>query len=127
MKWARFLLAIPLVVIAAFFAWFGGFIISKVFAEYKDSSDATYLTTGGASLAISALFASAALLTVSRTRHRWGWLMLAVLAFLASVLPYTAMAGSVGYALHALLALLAAGSVLAYLAASGRGRVGRRT
>jgi hypothetical protein len=111
----KLVVAVPLVGIAAFFAWYGAFIISKVFAEYKDSSDATYVTIGGASLAISALFATAALLTVSQARRRWGWLALAVLAGLASVLPYTAMVGGVGYGLHAILGLLAVSSLFAYL------------
>jgi hypothetical protein len=112
---AKLMTIVSLVVIAVFFAWYGGFIISKIFAEYKDSSDATYLTTGGVSLAISALFATAALLTVSQAGRRWGWLALAMLALLGAVLPYAAVVGSVGYALNAALILLAAGSTVAYL------------
>jgi dolichol kinase len=129
MKWngwaAKLATAIPLVLVAAFLAWYGGFIIANVFAEYKDSSDAAYLTIGGASLAVSALFATAALLTVSPSRSRWGWLVLAVLALLASALPFASMVGSVGYAANAALALLAVGSALAYLVGSRRGRAGR--
>ncbi len=129
MKWhpAKLVVAIPLGLIAAFLAWYGGFIISKVFAEYKDSSDATYLIVGGTSLAISALFAAVALLTVSPTRYRWGWLVLAVLALLASALPYAAMVGSVGYAVNAAVALLAVGSALAHLVGDRRGRASRLT
>jgi hypothetical protein len=127
MKWARFLLVTPLVVIAAFLAWYGGFIISKIFADYKDSPDSTYLTVGGASLAVSALFATAALLTVSPARHRRGWLVLAVVALVASAMPYASMIGPVGYAANAALALLAVGSALAYLVDSRPGRASRRT
>jgi hypothetical protein len=115
MRPAKLVVVIPLLVIAAFFAWYAGFIISNVFADYKDSPDATYLKIGGACLVISALFAAVALLAVSPTRPRWGWLVLAVLALLASALPYTAMIGWVGYGVHAILVLLAFGSVLAYL------------
>jgi len=126
MKWARFLLVTPLVVTAAFLAWYGGFIISNIFAEYKDSSDATYLTIGGASLAVSALFATAALLTVSPSRCRWGWLVLTVVALVAGAMPYASMIGSVGYAANAALVLLAVGSALAYLVGSRRrGRASR--
>lgn len=115
---AKLVVGVPLAAIAAFFAWFGGLIISKIFAEYKDSPDATYLTIGGASLAISALFATAALLMVSPTRRRAGWVILAVLALLASALPYAAMVGPVGYAVNGALALLVLGSALAYVMAA---------
>jgi hypothetical protein len=72
MKWhpAKLVVAIPLGVIAAFLACFGGFIISDSFADYKDSPDSTYLTIGGGLLGMSALFATAALLTVSGAPHR---------------------------------------------------------
>jgi hypothetical protein len=128
MKWylAKLAIAIPLGIIAAFLAWYGGFIISKIFADYKDSPDSAYLTIGGASLAVSALFATAALLTVSPARHRRGWLVLAVVALVASAMPYASMIGSVGYAANAALALLAVGSALAYLVASGRGSASTR-
>jgi len=117
---AKLAVAILLVAIAAFFALFGGLIISKIFAEYKDSPDSTYLTIGGASLAISALFATAALLMVSPTRRRAGWAILAVLALLASALPYAAMVGPVGYGVDAALGLLALGCALAYVMAAMR-------
>ena len=32
---------------ALFFVWWGVAVASKVFADYKDSTDATYLTAGG--------------------------------------------------------------------------------
>ena len=89
MKWhpAKLAVAIPLAVVAAFLAWNGGLIISIVFDDYKDSPDSTYLTIGGGLLGMSALFATAALLTVSGAPHRLVWLVLAVVAFLASALP----------------------------------------
>jgi len=129
MKWhpAKLVVVIPLGLIAAFLALYGGSIIAIIFAEYKDGSDATYLTIGGTSLAVSALFAIAALLTVSPTRYRWGWLVLAVLALLASALPYAAMVGSVGYAVNAAVALLAVGSAFVYLVGDRRGRDSRLT
>ena len=107
--------AAVLIIIAAFFAWYGGFIISKIFADYKDSSDATYLTMGGGLLAISALFATAALLTASPPRQQVRWLVLSVLALLAAALPYADMIGSPGYAVNVAVALLAAGSIVTYL------------
>jgi peptidoglycan/LPS O-acetylase OafA/YrhL len=129
MKWhpARLAVAVPLVVIAAFLAFYGGFIISIIFDDYKDSPDSTYLTVGGTSLAISGMLAMAALLTVSAAPHRRGWLTLAVVAFLASALPYASVVGAVGYAANAALALLAVGCAVACIVGSGRGPVGRRT
>ena len=107
--------AAVLFIIAAFFAWYGGFIIFKVFAEYKDSGNATYLTIGGGYLAISALFATAALLTASPTRQQVRWLVLSILALPAAALPYADVIGSPGYAVNVALALLAAGSLVTYL------------
>ena len=123
MKWylAKLAIAIPLGMIAAFLAFYGGFIILIIFDEYKDSPDSTYLTMGGALLGISALFATAALLTVSAAPHRLGWLVLAVIAFLASALPYASMVGAMGYAANAALGLLAVGCALAYLIRSRQG------
>ena len=122
MKWhpAKLVVTIPLAVIAAFLAWYGGFIISIVFDEYKDSPDSTYLTIGGALLSISALFATAALLTVSAAPHRVGWLALAVLVLPGSALPYASMVGAVGYAANVGLALLALGCAVAYLTRNAR-------
>ena len=107
--------AAVLLIIAAFFAWYGGAIISIIFADYKDSSDSTYLTIGGGYLAISALFATAALLTASPTRQQVRWLVLSVLALLAAALPYADVIGPPGYAVNVALALLAAGSLVTYL------------
>jgi hypothetical protein len=107
--------AAVLIIIAAFFAWYGGAIISIIFADYKDSSDSTYLTIGGGYLAISALFATAALLTASPTRQQVRWLVLSVLALLAAALPYADVIGPPGYAVNVALALLAAGSLVTYL------------
>jgi hypothetical protein len=114
------IIAAVLLVVAAFFAWYGGFIISKIFADYKDSSNATYLTIGGGSLAISALFATAALLTASPTRQQVRWLVLSVLALLAAALPYADVIGSPGYAVNVALALLAAGSIVTHVARNVR-------
>jgi putative Mn2+ efflux pump MntP len=124
---ARLAIAIPLGMIAAFLAFNGGFIISIIFDDYKDSPDSAYLGIGGTSLAISALFATAALLTLSTAPHRVRWLVLAVLALVASALPYASMVGAVGYAANATLALLAIGCATAYLVPRGRGPEGRRT
>ena len=121
-KWyfAKLAIAIPLGIIAAFLAWYGGFIISIIFDDYNDSPDSTYLTIGGGLLGISALFATAALLTLSGAPHRLVWLVLAVVAFLASALPYAAMVGETGYAANVALALLAIGCAGAYLMRGGR-------
>jgi hypothetical protein len=36
--------AAPLIVIAGFLTFYGGYMVSKVFAEYKDGDDAMYLS-----------------------------------------------------------------------------------
>lgn len=112
----RLAIALPLFVVAAFFLWFGGFVISNVFSDYKDSSDVTYLTIGGLSILIAGVFAAAALLMVCPSR-RFGWLLLALVALVVTPLPYAGMVGDIGYAVNALLATLALGSIAA-LAAS---------
>lgn len=120
MRLAKLAIAVSLAAIAAFLAWYGGFAIFNVFDEYKDSPDATYIAIGGASLAVAALFASAALLTLSGTRHPLGWLVVALVAAMASALPYAAMAGSPAYAVNATLALVAVGSALSFVLGSSR-------
>jgi len=120
LRLAKLAIAVPLAAIAAFLAWYGGFVISNVFDEYKDSPDATYIAIGGASLAIAALFASAALLTLSGTRHPRGWLVVALVAAVASALPYAAMVGWPAYAVNATLALVAVGSALSFVLGGSR-------
>jgi hypothetical protein len=109
------IIAAVLLLIAAFFAWYGAVIISNIFADYKDSSNATYLIIGGGSLAISALIATAALLTACPPRQQLRWLVLSILALPAAALPYADMVGLPGYAVNVVLALLAAGSIVTYL------------
>ncbi len=117
MRASRLLTALPLSTVAAFFLWFGGFITSKVFDEYKDSADSTYLTIGGLSIAIGAMFAIGALLTVlGPSKKPYIWLLLALVALVASPLPYADMVGAPGYAVNGLLALLAVGSFIAFAA-----------
>ncbi len=120
MRLAKLAIGIPLAAIAAFLAWYGGFVISIVFDEYKDSADATYIAIGGTSLAIAALFACAALLTLSRTRQPRGWLVLALVATVASALPYAAMVGWPAYAVNATLALVAVGSAVTFVRGGSR-------
>ncbi len=120
MRLAKLAIGIPLAAIAVFLAWYGGFVISIVFDEYKDSTDATYIAIGGTSLAIAALFASAALLTLSRTRRPRGWLVLALVAAVASALPYAAMVGWPAYAVNATFALVAVGSALTFVLGGSR-------
>jgi peptidoglycan/LPS O-acetylase OafA/YrhL len=117
---ARLTIGIALVAIAAFLTWYGGFVISLVFDEYQDSPDATYIAIGGTSLAVAAFFALAALLTLSRTRRPRGWLVLALIAAVASALPYTSMIGWPGYAVNATLALVAVGSALTFVLGGSR-------
>jgi len=38
-----------LLIVAGFLAWYGGFIISKIFDQYKDSPASTYLSIGSIS------------------------------------------------------------------------------
>jgi len=116
----RVTIGIALAAIAAFLTWYGGFVISLVFDEYQDSPDATYIAFGGTSLAIAVLIAWAALLTLSRARHPRGWLVLALVAGVASALPYAGMVGWPAYAINATLALVAVGSALTFVLGGSR-------
>jgi uncharacterized membrane protein len=79
--------------IAGFAAWFGSIIIAKVFGECKDSPDAVYIRVGGTALAVSAVFAAAALLALAPGRHPRGWLGVALVSAVASAFPYAAALG----------------------------------
>ena len=118
MRVLRLAAAVLLAAISGFLAFAGGVAISKVFAEYKDSPDAVYIGFGGGYLAVSVLFAAAALQTVSRTGHPHRWLALTLAAVVASAFPYAALVGWPAYALNAVMALLAVGSAAAYLKAA---------
>ena len=110
------LIAAVLLGLAGFFAWWGGLILANVFADYKDSSNATYLTVGSQLLVLSALFAAAALLVASPARHQMRWAVLSVLALLAAALPYAGAIGwAGGYTVNAALALLAAGFAVTHV------------
>ncbi|MDP2673373.1 MAG: hypothetical protein Q8Q00_00495 [Dehalococcoidia bacterium] len=114
---ARLAAAAVLVGIAGFFAFLAGVIISKVFAEYKDNADAVYIAFGSVALAISALFAAAALLALAPGRHPQGWLVLALVAAVASALPYAEAMGNTAFIVNGVLAALAIGAATAHLRA----------
>jgi hypothetical protein len=107
--------------IAGFFAFLGSVIISKVFAEYKDNADVVYIAFGSTALAISALFALGALLALVPEKHALGWGVLAVIAAVASALPYAEAMGSTAYVVNCALALLAIASIVTYLRTAPRG------
>ena len=117
---ARFVVVAILAGIAGFAAFFGSTIIAKVFDEYKDSPDAVYIGVGGTALAISALFAAAALLTLAPGRHPQGWLALTLVTVVASALPYAEAVGNTGYIVNGVLALLAIASAVTYLRTAPR-------
>ena len=117
---ARLAAAAVLAGIAGFFAFLGGVIISKVFAEYKDNADYVYIAFGSSALAISAVFAAAALLTLAPGRHPQGWLALALVAAVASALPYAEAMGNTAYVVNGVLALLAIAAAVTYLRTAPR-------
>ena len=117
---ARFVVVAILAGIAGFAAFFGSAIIAKVFDEYKDSPDAVYIGVGGTALAISALFAAAALLTLAPGRHPQGWLALTLVTVVASALPYAEAVGNTAYIVNGVLALLAIASAVTYLRTAPR-------
>ena len=117
---ARLAAAAVLVGIAGFFAFLGGVIISKVFAEYKDNADYVYIAFGSTALAISAVFAAGALLALVPRKHPHGWMVLAVIAAAASALPYAEALGSTAYVVNGVLALLAIASAVTYLRTAPR-------
>ena len=106
--------------LAGFFAFLGSVIISNVFAEYKDNANAVYIAFGSSALAISALFAAGALLALVPGKHPRGWEVLAVIAAVASALPYAEAMGSTAYVVNCALALLAIASIVTYLRTAPR-------
>lgn len=104
--------------ISGFLAFSGGVAISNVFAEYKDSPDAVYVGFGVGYLALSVLFAAAALQTLAPTRHPRRWLALALAALVGGAFPYAALVGWPAYALNATLVLLAVSAAAKYLRAA---------
>jgi hypothetical protein len=115
MRVLRLPAAVLLAGISGFLAFAGGAAISNVFGEYKDSPDAVHTGFGAGYLAVSGLFAAAALGTLSRARHPYRWLAITIAALIAGVFPYAALVGWPAYALNAALAFLAVGSAAAYL------------
>ena len=120
MRIARYALAVLLAAIAAFLAFAAAVAIAKVFDEYKDSPDAVYIGVGGTALAISALFAAAAALTLAPGRHPQGWLALTLVTVVASALPYAEAVGNTGYIVNGVLALLAIASAVTHLRTAPR-------
>ncbi|HLF71188.1 MAG TPA: hypothetical protein VI759_03430 [Dehalococcoidia bacterium] len=102
--------ALLLLILGGGFAFWGVFIAAKVFDDYKDSSDVTYLTIGGALTLIGlALAASAVLLARGERRGVCGWwgALSVALLLLTAVLVLTTRSDSL--ALVAFLGGLAAG------------------
>ena len=120
MRARRLAAAIVLLAVAAFLAFLGGTVISHLWDDYKDSPDAVYIGVGGTALAISALFAAAALLTLAPGRHPQGWLALMLVTVVASALPYAEAVGNTGYIVNGVLALLAIASAVTYLGTAPR-------
>jgi hypothetical protein len=108
-------LAVFLAAVAIGFAVLGSLTIAAIFTDAGDSEDSVYIFVGSIELAIAVIFALAAALTLFGPHHRWHWLVLAGLAFVAAMLPYEGLVGSAGYVANIALGLLAVGSVAAYL------------
>ena len=110
------LLALGLLASALGFAAFGALIISAIFSDRGDSADSVYITIGGFSFIIAALFAAAALSAVKglSSLHGTGPVICAV-ALAASVGPYSSLVGPPGYFANFLLLTLGLSLVVAYL------------
>jgi hypothetical protein len=145
----RIALAVPLFALAAFVARRGGWnpLAHGYYADYKDSPDGLYLTMAAIGFALAALCVAIGLLVVSRASRRYGFLVVAILAVTASVLPallfkwsskpdtwpwvfgvgwlgwlhIDVRARSVGLLIQAALAAIAVASIVAHLA-QGQGR-----
>jgi hypothetical protein len=115
----RLLIAVPLLCIAAFLLIVATGALTKIFADYKDSNDSTYLIVGAFAIFTASLFALLAFLAAVGEPKSYVALLVAVLAFAATPLPYAQGTGSsIGYAMNLLLAVLAICS--ATVAARGR-------
>jgi O-antigen/teichoic acid export membrane protein len=117
----RLLIAVPLLCIAGFLLIAANGALTKIFAEYKDSDDSTYLIFGSFAIFTASLLAFSSFLAAVGEPRSYVALLVAILAFAATPLPYSQGIGSsIGYAINLLLAVLAICS--ATVAARGRQR-----
>jgi hypothetical protein len=96
--------------------------LTKLFAEYKDSADSTYIIVGAFAIFTASLLALSSFLAAVGKPRGYLAMLVAVLAFAATPLPYSQGIGSsIGYAINLLMAVLAICS--AAVAARGRQRL----
>jgi drug/metabolite transporter (DMT)-like permease len=100
--------------LAALFASWAGLLLSRMSNGDSDMSSGFFATMGAILLAVAGLLAVTCLVSLSRTRHEVTWLTVAVAAFLASAVPYVAIFGMPGIAVHATLLAVAAYSAVSY-------------
>lgn len=104
----RLLIAVPLLCIAAFLLIAANGALTNIFAEYKDSDDSTYLIFGSFAIFTASLLAFSSFLAAVGEPRSYLALLVAILAFAATPLPYSpAIGSSLGYAINLLLAVLA--------------------
>jgi len=99
-----------LLALGGFFCVWGGYVALKVFDDYKDSSDSTYLIFGTPLLAIGLILVAAGGFVVLSGESPSRWLMLAGAAFVAGAIPYGELLGGPSYALNFLLLAMALAS-----------------
>jgi hypothetical protein len=109
----RVLIAIPLLCIGAFLLITANGALTKIFAEYQDSDDSTYLIVGLFAIVTASLLAIASFLAAIGEPKSYVALCVAVLSFAATPVPYSQGIGnSIGYAINLFLAVLAIFSAL---------------
>ena len=89
--------------------------VGGVLVGGADASGARYAAAAGIFLGAAALFAAAAFFTSEPAIGPRPWLVLAIVAVIASFVPYAFVFGPIGLVLNAALTALAAGSLYANL------------
>ncbi len=82
----RYLFGSLLLVPAVFFSYFGILIAAKVFDDYQDSPDSTYLVVGAAALGVAATFVVSATIVLADKPLRWLTIAGAALVLAAALL-----------------------------------------
>jgi len=90
-----------------------GLTAARAFDDAPGRSAATYALLGVGLLVIAGLFAAAAVFLLRQQANPRAWLALAVIAVLASFVPYPGFIGPAGFLLNAVLTVLAAGCLVA--------------
>jgi hypothetical protein len=114
----RVVLAGTLVLISVALLLFGLVVLSNLFADYKDSPDATYILIGRASIGLAAMAAAGAFACVVRFQPAVS--LVAALALPLSLVPYSRAFGDAAWVANVSMAFVFLAALVAWLSLRGR-------